>query len=80
MEAGDSYNYCTEGSRSGSKLVLWQNDWHKFKRVFKAAGRLNGIAEALKYGEMRASPSKNVKDEIYDDVNELKTKALKQSP
>ncbi len=47
MEAGNSYNYCTEGSRSGSKLVLWQNDWHKFKRVFKAASRLNGIAEAL---------------------------------
>ncbi len=61
-------------------MVLWQNDWHKFKRVFKAAGGLNGIAEALKYGEMLASPSKNVKDEIYDDLNELKTKALGQSP
>ncbi len=80
MEAGYSFNSCNEGSRSGSKLVLWQNDWHKFKRLFKAAGRLNGIAEALKCGEMLASQSKNVKDEIYDDPNELKTKALGQSP
>ncbi len=82
MEAEDGYGYssCNEGSRPGSKLVLWQDDLHKFKRVFKAAGRLNGIADTLRCGEILAGQSKNVKNEMDDDPDELQTKALGQSP
>ncbi len=80
MEAGYGFSGCNEGSRLGCKVVHWQNDWHKFKRVFKAAGRLNGIAEALRYGEMLACQSKNLKNEVDDGPDELQTKALGQFP
>ncbi len=68
LEAGYGFGMGKESSRPGCKMVHWQNDWYKFKRLFKAAGRLNRIAEALKYGEMLAcKANKNVKDEIDNE-------------
>ncbi len=64
MEADYGFSMGKDNGRPGCKMVHWQNDWHKFKRLFKAAGRLNGIAEALKYAEILASQaSTNVKIE-----------------
>ncbi len=61
------------------QIVHWQNDWSKFKRLFKAAGRLNGIADALRYGEYVAN-NENVKVEDDERTEKLKTNALEQSP
>ncbi len=35
-------------------LVLWRNNWEKFKRMFKASVRLNGVSGAVKAGEALA--------------------------
>ncbi len=81
METGYGFGMGKESSRPECKMVHWQNDWYKFKRLFKAAGRLNGIAEALKYGEMLAcKANKNVKDEIDDEQEKLQLKAIGQPP
>ncbi len=73
-------------------MVHWQNDWNKFKRIFKATGQLNGIAEALRYGEFLANEAniEKAKLEISDEIaakvenvthsDTLKRKALEQSP
>ncbi len=82
MEAGYGFTADKTSSRPGWKLVHWQNDWNKFKRLFKAAGQLNGIADAVRYGEYLANDAniENVKAE-YDECTEtLKRKALEQSP
>ncbi len=44
------------------KLVPWRDDWNIFKRLFKAAGRLNGIADAIKAGKWLAA--KDMKNEL----------------
>ncbi|MCP4286646.1 MAG: hypothetical protein GY792_19735 [Gammaproteobacteria bacterium] len=44
------------------RLVPWRDDWNLFKRLFKAAGRLNGIADAIRAGERLAV--KDVKNEL----------------
>ncbi len=68
----------------GSFMVIniWDNDWNKFKRLFKAVGWLNSITKALKYGEILAyKASKEVKNEMCDEqVEDLKLKAMGQSP
>ncbi len=45
MEAEDGFG---PSHMTQMKLVPWRDDWNLFKRLFKAAGRLNGIAEAIK--------------------------------
>ncbi len=65
MEVGDGFNMGKESSRPGCKVVHWQNDWNKFKLTFKTTGQLNGIADALRYGECLANEAntENVKVE-----------------
>ncbi|MCP4320015.1 MAG: hypothetical protein GY789_29555, partial [Hyphomicrobiales bacterium] len=40
-------------------LVPWRNDWEKFKRMFKASARLNGVSDAGKAGEALAKLRKH---------------------
>ncbi len=57
MEAEDGYNAVnigTGGSLHNSKFVRWDGDWDQFKWFFKASARLNGVAEAVKLGELAA--------------------------
>ncbi len=81
MEAEDGFSIEKESSRPGCKIVHWQNDWNKFKRVFKVTGQLNGIADALRYGEMVANGAntENIKVEDYR-LGKLKTRAVERSP
>ncbi len=49
-----------DGFQSGNKsmnvkVVPWEGNWEKFKRLFKAYGRMCGISEALKAGELMAA-------------------------
>ncbi len=77
-------------SRPACKVVYWQNDWNKFKRIFKATGQLNGIADALRYGEYLANEANTEKVEMSDKfpskvenivyTENLQSKALEQSP
>ncbi len=82
MEAGNGLNGLNMDVRPGCKIVHWDNDWNKFKRLFKAVGWLNSITKALKYGEILAyKASKEVKNEMCDEqVEDLKLKAMGQSP
>ncbi len=57
MEAEYGYsavNMRAEGSLQSSRFVRWDGDWDQFKWFFKASARLNGVAEAVKFGEMTA--------------------------
>ncbi len=77
----DDYGLNT-GVRPGCKIVHWQSDWNKFKRLFKATGQLNGIADALRYGEYLANGTKdeNVKVEDKNHLEGLERRATEQSP
>ncbi len=48
-------------------MVQWKNDWYKFKRIFKAAGQLNGIADALMYGEILANRPNTENAKVEND-------------
>ncbi len=81
MEADYGFSMGKESSRPGCNVVHWNNDWHKFKRLFKATGRLNGIAEALKYAEILVTKaSTNVEGETDIEQEKLQLKAIGQSP
>ncbi len=72
----DDYGLNT-GVRPGCKIVHWQSDWNKFKRLFKATGQQNGIADALRYGEYLANGTKdeNVKVEDKNHLEDLERRA-----
>ncbi len=36
------------------KIIRWDGDWNQFKRLFKATARLNGVADAVAAGELKA--------------------------
>ncbi len=50
MEAGDGFQ---SGNKSMSvKVVPWEGSWDKLKCLCKAYGRICGIMEVLKAGEL----------------------------
>ncbi len=69
-------------TRPRCKIVNCQSDWSKLKRLFKAAGQLNGIADALRYGEYFANEAKNenVKVENKTYLENLEIRATEQLP
>ncbi len=81
MEADYGFNVGKESTRPACKVMHWQDGRKKFKRVFKATGQLNGIADALRYGECLANEAntENLKEEDKDYLQTFKTKALEQS-
>ncbi len=61
----------TELGYTKTKIVTWNGDWNNYKRLFKAASRLNGTADAIQAGEQVAEglpwPPKETETETSKD-------------
>ncbi len=51
MEAED---FSKSERMTNFNTIKWEGDWNQFKRLFKATARLNGVAEAIRVGELVA--------------------------
>ncbi len=52
MESG-SIGFNNE-STNNLKIIMWGSEWNQSKRLFKAAARLSGVADAIQVGELVA--------------------------
>ncbi len=93
MEAG--YGYKDQQGQQNGRMVALDGDWDQFKWFFKASARLNGVAEALQFGEAVAEEGSWARRQIKADEKReeegetepltqeqkgLMKKALQQSP
>ncbi len=61
MEAGEGYQNSYKSMNV--KVVPWEGNWEKFKRLFKVYGRICGVSEATKAGELKANEMASMKAE-----------------
>ncbi len=84
MEAEDGYQNSYKSMNV--KVVPWEGNWEKLKRLFTAYGRMCGVSEALKAGELKANEMANDKTETgapypwEEKEDEFNERVTEQSP